>query len=178
MPSEPGFLSVISAVIATAALVASVISARSAARSAAASEASAKAAIRNLQRTALRDLVIAVHRSSAETARIRDLVHELHSHHGALANHSGSFGGSRHKLADDTLAKKLEESERLAEPAIRLGADIHALRSASIEDLTEKLSDVDASVTKLVPMREGLEREQDRVLAMLQTFQDKVIQGR
>ncbi len=178
MFSEPTVLTVISAVIAGGALIASIISAKSAARSAGASEASSQAALKNLQRTALRDLVIAVHRSTAEVARIKDLIGELHSHHRSLANLSGNFGGSRHKLAEETLNKKLAESETLGQAASRLAQEIHSLKAASVEDLTEKLGDVDSALAKLTPLREGLERETDRVLAMLQTFQDKVIQGK
>jgi phage-related tail protein len=171
-------LEFVSPIVAVIALIVSVISALAAYRSAKAAEDSAAFARRTLDRLAIREVVTAAHEVLAEASRIDSLAEELRQQYRTLFAFAGQFGGSSQQLYAEQLDEKQQRATELSQESRRLTADLRLLKSASENDLTQMSGRLDAALSKLRPMREGLEREVADIAAQNDTYREERIKKR
>ncbi len=168
-------MDVVSAVIAAGAVVVSVFSALAALRSAKAAEASAGLGKRTLERLATRELVSNAFLVLAEASRITRLTVELRPQYRALFAFAGQSGSSRQQLYLDELEAKDKEAAELSQEALRLTADLKQLNDASENDLTRMLEELEGALSKLRPLREGLERQLANIATQNEMYRAKRI---
>ena len=98
------------------------------------------------------------HETLTEEARIQSLAIDVAAKHTKTFNTAGGFGGSRHVLAQESLAKDLANAAEKSEEARRIAKSTDMLYTESTIYVSQAAARVVADRDTLKVIRESMER--------------------
>lgn len=164
-------------VVALGAAIATGLSALAAFRSARSAQIAQRALSEDQIRSGRRDVAHLVSACSYEFRRIQFLAHTLNIIDRANAILAGGLGGSRHKVAEDGVAKRLSKAEDLFQSVRQFAENPIALGSLVQEDIDRLCIDLTIRLADLRGIAEELDRDSASREAQLLQQRERAIVG-
>lgn len=166
-------------IVAIGAAIATALAALAAFRSARSAEQAQTALLDEQLRSGRRDVAVLASSCSYEVRRIRFLAHTLNVIDRANATLAGGFGGSRHKLAEDGVSRRVSTAEELFQMIAPLTDDPIQIGKLVQEDIDRLRVALTVRLAELRAIAEELDRDSSsREAQMLQLRERQISAGK
>ena len=164
-------------IVAVGAAIATALATLAAFRSARSAELAQRALHEDQLRSGRRDVAHLVSNCSYEYSRIRFLAHTLNVIDRANAIFTGNLGGSRHKLAEEGVAKRLTKAENLFRSAATFTDNPVEISKLVQEDIDRLLVELTIRLAELRAIAEELDRDSTSREAQMLQHRESAIMG-